>query len=156
MDLTIAESAVKLIQLALAPVFLLVGIGTMVNVVTGRLARVIDRARSFEEGGECAQTFKDSAQAKIEIRSLRRRMRFANWAITFLIAAAVTICIDVILLLVNGLVAPSLDVAILSTFILALILMTGGLLSFFFEVSVATATLKIGPEILMRKEELND
>jgi len=79
---------------------------------------------------------------------LRRRMRFANWAITFLIAAAVTICIDVILLLINGLFAPSLDLAILVTFILALLLMTGGLISFFLEVSVATATLKIGPDLL--------
>jgi hypothetical protein len=147
MDLIINESAVKLIQLALAPVFLLVGIGQMVNVVTGRLARVIDRARSFEDGA-CTEAYKATPRAILEIKSLRRRMRFANWAITFLIAAAVTICIDVILLLINGLFAPSLDLAILVTFILALLLMTGGLISFFLEVSVATATLKIGPDLL--------
>lgn len=145
MDLMVNESAVELIQLALAPVFLLVGIGQMVNVVTGRLARVIDRARSFEEG-DCAEIYKASARAALEIKSLRRRMRFANWAVTFLTGAAVTICIDVILLLANGIIAPNLDTAILSTFILGLLLTTGGLVSFFLEVSVATATLKIGPD----------
>lgn len=145
MDFMVNESAVELIQLALAPVFLLVGIGQMVNVVTGRLARVIDRARSFEEG-DCAEIYKASARASLEIKSLRRRMRFANWAVTFLTGAAVTICIDVILLLANGIVAPNLDTAILSTFILGLLLTTGGLVSFFLEVSVATATLKIGPD----------
>lgn len=145
MDFMVNESAVELIQLALAPVFLLVGIGQMVNVVTGRLARVIDRARSFEEG-DCAEIYKASERAVLEIKSLRRRMRFANWAVTFLTGAAVTICIDVILLLANGIVAPNLDTAILSTFILGLLLTTGGLVSFFLEVSVATATLKIGPD----------
>jgi hypothetical protein len=147
MDLIINESAVKLIQLALAPVFLLVGIGQMVNVVTGRLARVIDRARSFEEGN-CTDEYKASHRALLEIKSLRRRMRFANWAITFLIGSAVTICIDVILLLANGLFTPNLDMAIIVTFIFALLLLTGGLVSFLLEVSVATATLKIGPDLL--------
>ncbi len=73
-------------------------------------------------------------------------MRFANWAVTFLTGAAVTICIDVILLLANGIVTPNLDTAILVTFIFGLLLTTGGLISFFLEVSVATATLKIGPD----------
>lgn len=37
------------IQLALAPVFLLAGIGAFLNVCVGRLARIIDRARRVEE-----------------------------------------------------------------------------------------------------------
>ncbi|GAA0858915.1 DUF2721 domain-containing protein [Aliiglaciecola litoralis] len=147
MEVLIGESAVELIQLALAPVFLIVGIGQMVNVATGRLARVIDRARSFEEG-ECSEVYQASAKATLEIKSLRRRMRFANWAVTFLIGAAVTVCIDVILLLVNGLIMPNLNIAIITTFILGLLLTTGGLIAFFLEVSVATATLRIGPDKL--------
>jgi hypothetical protein len=145
MDIINSGSAVELIQLALAPVFLIVGIGQMVNVATGRLGRVIDRARSFEEG-DCAERYKASARGAFEIKSLSRRMRFANWAITLLIAAAVSICIDVILLLANGLVAINLDTAIIATFIFGLVLTTGGLVAFLLEVSVATATLRIGPD----------
>lgn len=37
------------IQLSVAPVFLLSGIGAMLAVMTNRLARVIDRARTLEE-----------------------------------------------------------------------------------------------------------
>jgi hypothetical protein len=44
----LTPSAVEIIQLALAPIFLIVGIGTLVNVATGRVGRVIDRARWFE------------------------------------------------------------------------------------------------------------
>lgn len=144
MDMTIGESAVELIQLSLAPVFLIVGIGQMVNVVTGRLARIIDRARYYEDQYE-ALPQRISTRARIEITSLRRRMRFANWSITFLTGSAVLVCVDVILLLCNGLITTSLDTVILTMFIIALALLTCGLAAFFFEVSVATASLKIGP-----------
>lgn len=144
MDISIGESAVELIQLSLAPVFLIVGIGQMVNVVTGRLARIIDRARYFEDQYE-AMPQRISTRAKVEITSLRRRMRFANWAVTFLTASAVLVCVDVILLLTNGLITASLDGVILTMFILSLSFITCGLVAFFFEVSVATASLKIGP-----------
>ena len=39
----------KAIQLALAPAFLMTGIGALLNVMTGRLARIIDRGRAFAE-----------------------------------------------------------------------------------------------------------
>jgi hypothetical protein len=70
-------------------------------------------------------------------------MRLANWSINFLIASALVICFDVILLMVNGLVSTSLDTAILVTFMISILFLTGGLIAFFFEVSLATASLKI-------------
>ena len=143
MDLqTDTLSVVTLIQFSLAPVFLIVGIGQMLNVITGRLARVVDRTRWFEsERPEGSSGF--NARDLSEVESLRKRMRFANWAITFLTGAAVIICIDVILLLFNGLTDISLDNAILSLFILSMAFITGGLLAFFVEVTIATATLKV-------------
>ncbi|MFA3792470.1 DUF2721 domain-containing protein [Aliiglaciecola sp. SL4] len=142
MELNLNESAVELIQLSLAPVFLIVGMGQMMNVMTGRLARIIDRARYFERIGDVDPS-KITEKAKNELKALRRRMRFANWAVTFLTAAAVTVCMDVILLLINGLTVVNLDTTIISMFILGMILITGGLISFFLEVSVANASLKI-------------
>lgn len=143
MELNMADSAVELIQLSLAPVFLIVGIGQMVNVVTGRLARIIDRARWFEEQ-HCTDQSLIDRKAEIELKSLRRRMRLANWAITFLTGAAVIVCLDVIMLLLNGLIDVDLDVYIIGMFIVGLASITCGLLAFFLEVTVATATLKIG------------
>lgn len=43
-----AADIAHLIQLAVAPVFLLAGIGSMLNVLAQRLARVVDRARRIE------------------------------------------------------------------------------------------------------------
>ena len=44
------DDLAKAIQLALAPVFLLTGIGALLSVMTGRLARIMDRGRAFAEG----------------------------------------------------------------------------------------------------------
>ena len=143
MELNVADSAVELIQLSLAPVFLLVGIGQMLNVVTGRLSRIIDRARWFEEQHCIDQSLIDR-KAEVELKSLRRRMQLANWSLTFLTGAAVTVCLDVIMLLINGLITVNLDTQIIGMFIIGLMFITCGLLTFFLEVSVATATLKIG------------
>ncbi len=142
MESIITPYAVEIIQLALAPIFLIVGIGTLVNVATGRVARVIDRARWFEDLAR-EHPVRIDRRAKHEIRTLNKRMRLANWSINFLIASALVICFDVILLMVNGLISTSLDTAVLVTFMISILFLTGGLIAFFFEVSLATASLKI-------------
>ncbi len=142
METIITPNAVDIIQLALAPIFLIVGIGTLVNVATGRVARVIDRARWFEDLAR-QQPLRIDRRAKHEIRTLNKRMRLANWSINFLIASALVICFDVILLMVNGLIITRLDTLVLVTFMISILFLTGGLIAFFFEVSLATASLKI-------------
>ena len=134
-------TVVELIQFSLAPVFLIVGIGQILNVVTGRLARVIDRARWFDLKKAEGLSFRPEHNRELE--ALRRRAVYANWAITFLTGAVVIVCIDVILLLINGLVAMHLDNFIIGLFITTMVLITAGLISFFIEVSIANATLKI-------------
>lgn len=143
MELTLSvEHIGDIIKLALAPVFLLVGIGQVLNVVTHRVGRIIDRARMFEGLTPAATSFSPE-RIDTELKSLNRRMKFANWSITFLVAAALLICVDVILLFANGLVAVDLAAWVLILFIASMSFITGGLLAFFFEVSLATATLKI-------------
>lgn len=142
METVFTGSAVEIIQLSLAPIFLIVGIGTLVNVATGRVARIIDRARWLENLA-AEDPKRINQKVRREIHSLDKRMRLANWSINFLIGAAVVTCINVMLLLVNGLVDISLDVTILITFMVCMTLLTGGLIAFFLEVSLATATLKI-------------
>lgn len=134
-------SVVELIQFSLTPVFLIVGIGQIINVVTGRLARIMDRARWYEQLKQNDVVFNE--QQLEELDALAKRMKHANRAITFLTGAVVIVCLDVILLVANGIVAGSLDGFILSFFVLSMLAITAGLVNFFIEVSVANATLKI-------------
>lgn len=135
--------ASQLIQLSLVPVFLLVGIGTMLNVMTGRLARIIDRARWYEEKQASGEIERFNEAQQYELDALRRRMRFSNYAINSVTAAAILICITVVLLLVNGMVTSPLDKGVLLLFAMSLTAITAGMVSFFIEVSIASATLKI-------------
>jgi hypothetical protein len=73
-----------------------------------------------------------------------------------LIAAALVICVDVILLMINGLVTTSLDTTILVLFMLSMVFLTGGLIAFFLEVSVATATLKINSHYFQQSHQLDE
>ena len=139
-------NVVELIQLSLVPVFLLVGIGQILNVVTGRLARIIDRARWFECEKEIGNIKQYNHNQSRELNALRRRMRFANWAINLLTTAAVLVCMTVAVLLFNGIVNTVLDSLVLLLFILALAFIIGGLIGFLIEVSIASATLTI-PQI---------
>ena len=73
---------VGLCQLALAPVFLLTGIAGLLNVVAGRLARIIDRGRSLTEQ-ELPQHLQDHPDIfQKELSRLARRYQYASQAIT--------------------------------------------------------------------------
>ena len=69
------------IQLALAPVFLLTGIAGILNVMAGRLARIIDRGRQLTEGPQ-SNSVELSDRQKLELSNLEQRRHLASSAIT--------------------------------------------------------------------------
>ena len=67
-----------IIQLAVAPVFLLSGIGAMLAVMTGRIGRIVDRTRVLEPLlAESDGPQRTAIQA--ELSRLSRRARAAHW-----------------------------------------------------------------------------
>ena len=132
-------TAILLIQQALTPVFLIVGIGTLLNSLTTRLSRIVDRIRYFDLP-EAAQ-FQN--KRKLEVKDLSRRMRWANAAINFLCGATVVVCVNIFLLVIQGYFPNELNNWIVSSFVLSLCLLSSGLICFFVEVSLATASLRV-------------
>ncbi|MGZ5259360.1 MAG: DUF2721 domain-containing protein [Burkholderiales bacterium] len=135
------------IQLAIAPVFLLTGIAGLLGVMANRLARVIDRARNIEEkldqlDGEVA------ARAQVLLASLTERARLASWAINFCTAAALLICTDIATLFIDAFVGTQLRWLVGALFILTMVALIGGLITFLREVYLATHTLSIGKRVL--------
>lgn len=132
-------NVISLIQQSLTPVFLIVGIGTLLNTITSRLARIVDRVRFFDlPESEHLQHLKP-----LEIKALTRRMRYANWAVNFLSGAAVLVCINILMLVASRYVLINLDSMILITFMAALVSLALGMICFFIEVSIATRTLRV-------------
>ena len=143
----------RTIQLAIAPVFLLAGIGAFLNVIAGRLARVVDRSRHLEElhgnaGGE------ELVRYVRELRTLEKRMSFAARAIYLGTASGLAVCLLVIVLFVGELIAFNLGDAIAVLFVVAIALLAGAMILFLRETRIAVAVLHVREELLLLESEL--
>lgn len=130
------------IQLAVAPVFLLTGVATLLVVMTNRLARIIDRARVFEQRWEQLNE-RARVAARNELVDLERRRRLASWATNFCICSALLVCIVIATLFVEAFFAADLKWLAGALFIGAMIGLIGGLSCFMREVYLATHTMRI-------------
>ena len=132
------------IQLSVAPVFLLSGIGVLLGVLTNRLARVVDRARPLEERHMSADP-KEADDLRRRLRWLARRARLMNAAITLSTISALLVAVVVALLFGSTFVHFNLAWPVAGLFIAAMAALVGALLSFLLEVRIATLTIRIGP-----------
>ena len=127
------------IQLALAPAFLLTGIAGLLNVMMGRLARIIDRGRALLEGDR--QPADRGARLEREIRHLDRRRRFASSAITACTLSALLVCLVIVALFVETLLGAPLMGLVGGLFVVATLALVFGLACFLREVHLATRTV---------------
>lgn len=131
------------IQLAVAPVFLLSGIGAMLAVMTNRLARIVDRARVLEAG--VIQSGTDaSAPVVDELHALERRARLISRSITLCTATALLVCAVIATLFLSAFLKLDTSTAVALLFIMAMAAFFLGLLLFLREIFVAAASLRIG------------
>jgi len=138
------------IQLALAPVFVLVAIGNIMNILSTRLARVVDRARKLQERHpETAGSEHDEIVR--EIRILDRRIHLIGRAILLLVLSGLTIGGCVALLFVEELFDVNLQQVAAFAFIIAIGLLMWALTLFLREIRQATAALRI-PEMYLERE----
>src|SRR5262249_25018361 len=79
-DLETAHVA-TLIQQALGPVFLISGVGITLSMLTARLARIVDRARTLEDRREATTDQARIADIDQDLRYIVRRTRYINGAI---------------------------------------------------------------------------
>ena len=132
----------KAIQLALAPVFLLTGIGALLNVMTGRLARIVDRGRAFAEGQvRCVSC--DHAAITLELETLEPRRQLTSVAITATTIAALLVCMVIAGLFVEVMLETPLEWFISAFFAAAMLALVVGLAFFLREVHLAMRTVRI-------------
>ncbi len=138
------------IQLSVAPVFLLAGIGALLNVVTSRLGRAVDRARTLEGKLLAALDGSDAPRIRNELGVLDRRMVLAQRSIFLFSFSALLVCVLVAALFITDLANLQLGALVGFLFIGAMIALIGGLSFFITEVTLATRTLRVRAELLMK------
>ena len=132
------------IQLSVAPVFLLTAIGTMLSVMTNRLARVIDRARVLEAKLETAPA-EGVPHLHAYLATLSRRADLIGHAITLCTCTAVLVCTVIAILFLGDYLRYDMSIPVALLFILAMVLLVAGLINFLREIFIAKASLRIGP-----------
>ncbi|GAM09448.1 hypothetical protein OR1_01727 [Geobacter sp. OR-1] len=140
-----ANSIGRVIQLSIAPVFLLTAIGTLLSVLTNRLHRVIDRARVWEARLEAENSNSEIAHINSHLAVLSKRANLIGAAITLCTAAALFVCTLIATLFVESFVTLDLKTPVAVLFILVMLLLIVGLIVFLREIFVATHNLRIGP-----------
>ncbi|MFT4809085.1 MAG: hypothetical protein ACI9LX_002423 [Paraglaciecola sp.] len=134
------------IQIVVAPVFMLTGIAGFLNVMSGRLGRIVDRARIMERRVYTIKNPEFLEQSENELKNLWRRIKLINRSIGLCTGSALFVCAVVVFLFLGDLLLFDLSKLIVTMFVIALFLLIFALLTFLKEVQLATKTLQMGKE----------
>ncbi|WP_109014397.1 DUF2721 domain-containing protein [Novimethylophilus kurashikiensis] len=135
-NVTQLTSVAHVIQLAVAPVFLLTGVGSILAVLSNRLARIVDRYRALNNASEAVRQAHD-----VEMSVLMRRSKWVNRAITLCTCSALLICIVIAALFVGAQMSVDPSNAVSLLFISAMVALISGLLCFLREIFLATGSI---------------
>jgi uncharacterized protein (DUF486 family) len=142
------ETIAHLIQLSVAPVFLIAGIGSMLAVMTNRLGRIVDRARVLEEM-QPADTA-DWEDAERELGTLSRRAKLINISISLCTTTALLVATVIAILFLGAFVSFDASMAVALIFVAAMLMFITAMLLFLREVSLAIASLQLGKRRVKR------
>lgn len=123
----------QVVQLSLAPAFLLSGIGAIMNVIMSRMIWISQRIENIEERMDDQRTAK---QAR-EVGWLMRRRKLMQGAIMFSTAAAVMISLVIGLLFISAYIHSQIGTVIAALWVLTMLLLVTGLGFFLFETRLA-------------------
>lgn len=150
-DLSVTTVA-EIVRVALAPVFLLSGIGAFLNVLASRLARIVDRSRQLEplllasRGGEHDRFVSD-------LKILDRRMSLINWATGLTVTSAIFTCLVVILLFAANLIRTHLGTQIAWLFMASMVTIGGAFGVFLIETTLAARAVRVRSELLQHEAD---
>jgi hypothetical protein len=136
----------RVIQLAVAPVFLLSSQGTFLAVLSTRLGRIVDRARAVTDRS-AGSSGVVRQRAVEEVALLLRRRFLVNLAITCGTSSALLVCILIASAFVGTLVRSDFSIVVATLFIVAMLAFIGGLLAFLAEILLAVGSVRIAAEL---------
>lgn len=137
---THVQDIARVIQLAVAPVFLLTAMGAFLAVFSNRLARIVDRSRALESR-LAALSPSEQAAAAAERRVLELRSRVVRWAIILATTAALFVCLLIASAFVGFILRTDSSRVVAVLFIAAMAALTGALTFFLREVLLAIGML---------------
>ena len=128
-----------IIQLAIAPVFLLTGVATKLSVLINRLARIIDRTRVLEDRLLVA----NNERYTHELAEMYKRSHLINYAITCSTGCGLLICLVIAMLFVGDTLNIKLDRFIAAFFVVAMLALISSFVLFLLEIRIAARHMRM-------------
>jgi len=141
-DSSVSDIA-HVIQLSIAPVFLLTTIATTLAVLSARLARIVDRARVLQVRHP-TEAPDAQAQMRVELRALAKRRKLVNMAITSLVSAAVLVCLLIATAFVGSVLHANVSTGVALLFVIAMVAIMSAFVLFLREIFLAVSSVEIG------------
>lgn len=129
------------IQLAVAPVFLLAGISGTLMVMSNRLGRIVDRGRFLKEKKVSAGAEEQRA-IREELNRLDTRALYTNWAITLATACALLICLVIVFLFLGAVLEINMGSFIAVLFVVAMLCLSTAFILFLKEITLSTTAFR--------------
>ena len=129
----------QVVQLSLAPAFLLSGIGAVMNVIMSRMIWIAQRIERIEDASEGQRTDRQER----EIGWLLRRRRLMQGAIMFSTASAVMISLVIGMLFISAYITAQIGTLIAFLWVLTMALLVTGLGFFLMETRLAAIGAQI-------------
>jgi len=126
-----------IIQMAVAPAFLLTGIGAILSVMANRLSRIVDRFRILNEDSP------NISDKEVELNYLLLRSKWTHWAIALTTLSALLVCTLIASIFISSEIFSNMDQLITLLFILAMISLIIGLVCFLAEVHLSKNVIKL-------------
>ena len=131
----------RVIQLAIAPVFMLTAVASLINALLGRLARAVDRRRVVEAQLDRADPA-GQADDITELELLSRRIQLVLWSIGFAVMSALLVCLLIGVAFLGAYTSLDLSRTVAILFIGSVGALTGCLLLFMREVFLAAISVQ--------------
>jgi hypothetical protein len=143
------------VRLAVAPVFLLSGIGAFLNVCVGRLSRIVDRSRHIEPL-LLASRGAEHDRWIAELRVLDRRMNLVSWVTGLSVLSALLTCLVVALLFAASLTDTHFGNTIALLFIGAMLSIGAGFAVFLVETRIGARAVRVRSDLLRHRVDEGD
>ena len=153
-DVSVSEVA-DVVRVAVAPVFLLSGIGAFLNVCASRLSRIVDRSRVIEPL-LLASRGEEHDRWVAELRIVDRRMQLVNIATGMSVMSALLTCLVVILLFAASLLHSHFGTLIALLFIVSMVAIGTAFAIFLAETRLAERAVRVRSELLQHKVDPED
>jgi len=136
---------VRIIQLVVAPVFLLTAVGTIIAALNMRLGRAVDRRRVLEvKLGSLANN--EVEAARDELAQIARRIRYVYLSILFAVLSAIFVCLLIAGAFIGALLSAEMSRTIAGLFVAAMLALIASLLLFLREIFLAVASPRHVPK----------